>query len=163
MNSRLLLLFFSFIYFSSSFADSNIIIADFSNKNLTKWEPHSFNGTTNYELFKDNQITVLKAVSTGAASGLIKKQQIDLSKTPYLNWSWKVDRALFRLTETFKKGDDFAARIYVVKDGGIFFWRTLALNYVWASGQKKLTTWDNPFTANAKMMAIESGNALKQQ
>lgn len=156
-------IFVGLVYFSKSIADSEIIIADFSNNNIKKWEPHSFQGTTEYKLFKDNEITVLKAVSQNAASGLVKKQQIDLTKTPFLNWSWKVEHSLYRLTETFKKGDDFAARIYVVKDGGVFFWRTLALNYVWSSGQAKLSTWDNPFTGNAKMISIQSGNSLKQQ
>jgi len=157
-------LFFSFLIASlPCLAQSNIDVANFSSSGLNGWEPHSFSGTTEYSLIQENNKTRLKASSKGAASGLVKKQQIDLHKTPFLNWQWKVDSTLYRLSETFKEGDDFAARIYVVIDGGIFFWRTLALNYVWSSGQKQNSLWDNPFTSNAKMLAIESGNEFKGQ
>jgi len=160
-----LLLLLGFLSFSSAIAETNnnITVASFSNNNLQDWLPHSFNGTTNYQLVKQDHITALKASSQKAASGLIKKQQIDLSKTPFINWHWKVDSALYRLSETMKQGDDFAARVYVVVDGGIFFWNTLALNYVWSSNQKINARWTSPFTANAKMIAIQSGNQFKNQ
>lgn len=156
-------LLLSLICFSQAVADSKIVVGNFSQNDMSDWKPHNFQGSTHYTLTKENKRSFLKAVSQSAASGLIKKQQIDLQKTPYLNWQWKVESALYRLTETFKNGDDFAARIYIVSDGGVFFWNTLALNYVWSSGQKSNTVWDNPFTANAKMMAIESGNEFKGQ
>jgi len=143
--------------------NNTVSIGKFSQNDLTDWEPHSFEGTTHYKLVQQDLRTVLQATSQGTASGMVKKQQIDLQKTPYLNWQWKVDHALYRLSETFKEGDDFAARVYVVVDGGIFFWNTLALNYVWSSGQTQNALWDNPFTANAKMIAVESGNRFKNQ
>ncbi|MDQ6984596.1 MAG: DUF3047 domain-containing protein, partial [Ghiorsea sp.] len=59
--------------------------------------------------------------------------------------------------ENQKEGDDFTARIYVVVDGGFFFWKTIALNYVWSSSHNTGEKWDNPFTANATMYAVESG------
>jgi len=80
---------------------------------------------------------------------------IDLFETPFLNWSWKIDNALPNLDETIKDGDDYAARIYVVKDGGWKIWNTLALNYVWSSNQDKDAQWNNAFVGdNAKMYAI---------
>ncbi len=68
-----------------------------------------------------------------SASGLFKKIHIDLNKTPYFNWSWKIDRSLKGLNERSKEGDDYAARICVVKKHALFFWKTRALNYVWSS------------------------------
>ncbi|MCF6208787.1 MAG: DUF3047 domain-containing protein, partial [Ghiorsea sp.] len=61
------------------------------------------------------------------------------------------------INENKKAGDDFVARIYVVVDGGFFFWKTIALNYVWSSSHQTGDKWDNPFTANATMFAVESG------
>lgn len=52
-------------------------------------------------------------------------------------------------------GDDFVARVYVVLNGGLFFWDTKALNYVWSSQQVQGATWDNPYAGEAvKMVAI---------
>lgn len=158
----------SFILFSLfatlAIADNEVIpVATFSQGDLSQWEPHSFNGLTQYQLITQDKVTILKATSQKTGSGLVKRQQIDLHRTPFLNWEWKVEKALYRLSETFKEGDDFAARIYIVVDGGVFFWNTIALNYVWSSGQAKNTLWESPFTSNAKMIAVESGNQFKNQ
>jgi hypothetical protein len=61
------------------------------------------------------------------------------------------------LDESKKQGDDFVARIYLIIDGGLFFWKTRALNYVWSSSFTRGQAWPNPFTANATMLAVESG------
>ena len=156
-----LLLFFIFPF--CSFAEENIIIGDFSKGNKNDWEDHSFEGKTKYSLVQDEDITVLKAESHASASGLVNKTRIDLAKTPFLNWRWKVDKSLYRLAETMKEGDDFAARIYIIIDGGVFFWRTLALNYVWSSSTPINSIWDNPFTSNAKMISVQSGNKNSKQ
>jgi hypothetical protein len=45
----------------------------------------------------------------------------------------------------------------VVFSGGLFFWRTRAINYVWSSNQPEGASWPNAFTGNARMIAVESG------
>ncbi len=132
-------------------------VGNFSKSDLLGWEKHDFKGETNYELSNADDQTVLRASSNNSASGLIKQVRIDLDVTPYLNWRWRIKQPLYRLAEDLKEGDDFAARVYVVIDGGIFFWRTMALNYVWSSKKPINTLWDNPFTGNAKMLALQSG------
>jgi hypothetical protein len=47
----------------------------------------------------------------------------------------------------------------VIVSGGLAFWRTRSLVYVWSSNQPKGSTWDNAFTDNAKVIALESGDA----
>ena len=122
-------------------------------------EAKEFDGHTQYTLNVDEskQQHVLQATSAKAASGLFREVRIDLHKTPFLNWSWKTNSSLQGIDETQKSGDDFAARIYVVVDGGYLLWNTIALNYVWSSSHQKGQRWDNPFTSNATMYAIESG------
>jgi len=131
----------------------------FSADTLHGWEEKEFSGTTKYELVVDKQTQkkVLKAQSTGGASGLFRKIKVNLKQTPYLNWSWKTDVLLKNINENEKEGDDFVARVYVVIDGGYFFWKTLALNYVWSSSHQQGEKWDNPYTSNATMYAVESG------
>ncbi|WP_372880443.1 DUF3047 domain-containing protein [Psychromonas sp.] len=141
-------------------ADKNLYLGNFSQGNLDNWEEKEFSGQTRYSIVKDSEDTtksVLKAESNNSASGLFVEKKIDLSKTPYLHWSWKTDKLYKDLNEGKKQGDDFVARIYIVVDGGVFFWKTEALNYVWSSSFREGQVWANPFTANATMFAIESG------
>lgn len=144
--------------FSIASAEERLVIADFSSRSLAGWEKKVFSGETRYDLFRLDQQTVLKAVSENAASGLVKKIRVDLQQTPYLNWRWRTESRLEGMNERQKSGDDYVARIYVVVSGGLFFWRTLALNYVWSSNQVKGESWPNAFAGdNAIMLAVRSG------
>lgn len=119
------------------------------------WEEVRFNGLTDYQLVKQNHVAFLRAESKKSASGLLFKKDINLSKTPYLNWSWRLDKALPELPETRKSGDDYVARIYLIHEGGWFFWQTKALNYVWSSRKVKEKTWSNAYAPdNALMKAV---------
>ncbi|MCF6336908.1 MAG: DUF3047 domain-containing protein [Gammaproteobacteria bacterium] len=143
-------------------------VANFSEGDLADWEEKSFEGNSQYRFvdaqtaginspnIKDKQ-QVLHASTQGQASGLFKEVNIDLTKTPYLNWSWQVQNLFKGNDEHSKNGDDYPARIYVVVSGGIFFWNTKAINYVWSSNQSAGSEWPNAFTGNAKMLAVRSG------
>ena len=132
------------------------LVGEFSRRILSGWEEKEFSGHTRYQLKRRaDDVSALYAVSQASASGLFKKIHIDLNKTPYLNWSWKIDQPLKGLDEHSKEGDDYAARIYVVKKHALFFWKTRALNYVWSSNQVRLSQWDNAYTSQAKMLAVQ--------
>ena len=136
-----------------------IVIGLFSLGKMVGWQSEMFDGETLYRLAKDKNKQVLMADSESAASGLVYKQQIDLQQTPWLNWSWKTESVLTGLDETKKTGDDFTVRLYVIVDGGLVFWQTHALNYVWSSSHEKGEKWPNPYTSNATMFAVEAGEA----
>lgn len=137
------------------FANDKVLISDFENTDLAAWESKSFVGETQYELIQEQNKTLLKASSAQTASGIALEKTIDLKATPFLNWSWKIDHQLSNLDEKSKAGDDYAARIYVVKSGGWQIWKTRALNYVWSSNQLMGSHWDNAFVGDkAKMLAI---------
>lgn len=139
----------------SVLAQGNVPIGEFSKGQLAGWEPKAFSGKTQYQLVKEGNNTILKATSNSSASGLGRKMRVDLTKTPVLNWMWRVDNKLENLNEQTKQGDDYAARVYVILDGGLFVWNTKALNYVWSSNQPRGTTWGNAFLPkNAKMTAV---------
>ena len=125
-----------------------------TNGNTQEWEQESFSGQTRYETVKLDDQKVLRAVSQGAASGLILAKQIDLLETPYLNWSWRVEEKLPQLDERSKNGDDYAARLYVLIDGGLMAWRTQSLNYVWSSSQDKGEVWDNAYVGSKVKMLL---------
>ena len=128
-------------------------------EDLSAWSGKEFSGQTHYQKHQTQPPvrTVIKAQSQASASGLFREIRVDLTKTPYLNWSWRVENTLQQTDETKKQGDDYPARIYVVVSGGLWFWKTKALNYVWSSQQAVNTDWPNAFTANAHMLAVDSG------
>lgn len=131
-----------------------IDIGQFSVGSTQGWKSKSFHGETDYLFEQDGNMTVLNADSNGTASGLGKKVTIDLRKTPYVNWSWKIDKSIGGINEKSKDGDDFAARLYVVKSGGALLWKTKALNYVWSGSQPRGDSWANPHKPkNAFMLA----------
>ncbi|MGD9923132.1 MAG: DUF3047 domain-containing protein [Pseudorhodoplanes sp.] len=141
-------------------ADEAVAISRFSNSSLRDWESRSFKGKTSYSFAADPEIksTVLKAVADGSASGRFRKIKVDLNKTPFLNWSWKVTNIFPGIDEQTKAGDDFPARIYVVVERGILGVSSLSLNYVWASQHSAGSLWPSPYTGQVKLLAIDSGS-----
>jgi len=137
----------------------NLVIGHFSQGRLDDWQVKEFAGFTDYKIITDANTTkhVLMANSHHSASGLFKEQRIDLQKTPYLHWSWKTKHLYSHINERSKQGDDFVARLYIVVDGGLFIWKTRALNYVWSTSSAKGESWANPYTDKAMMLAVESG------
>jgi Protein of unknown function (DUF3047) len=121
---------------------------------LATWQRESFQGETAYAL--DGE--ALRARCFDSASGLFLRQKIDLRATPVIEWSWRVD-AVFdgAVDEKTKAGDDFPARVYVVRESTVLVWRTRALNYVWASAMPPGVSWPNPFASQAHMLALRSG------
>ncbi len=133
-----------------------IEIARFSNGELDDWEEKSFKGSTRYRIrTDDDKGQVLHAQSNAAASAIGRRVQIDLTKTPYLNWHWIINNRLEGINEAARSGDDFAARVYVVKTAGVFGRNSKALNYVWSSNKPQGSVWSNPFKPkNSKMIAV---------
>jgi len=137
---------------------SELVLGNFSvNNGLNTWQEKEFSGNTLYQLVRLENELVLQANSKASASGLFKEQVIDLEKTPYLNWRWRIENRLSSLDEKTKAGDDYSARVYILVSGGLAFWRTRAINYVWSSNQAAGEIWDNAFAGEkAKMWALRS-------
>lgn len=131
-------------------------VGDFSNKDLSSWEQKSFDGETLYEIKGRSEAKYLYASANKSASALYKKIQIDLKETPYLNWSWRIDKSLSELNEQTKAGDDYCARIYVIVKTGLAPWKTKALNYVWSSNKAPNQSWPNAFTDKAIMIPLKT-------
>jgi hypothetical protein len=134
------------------------VIDDFRHGLGPGWESKSFQGETRYLPAVIEQVPCLKAEADNSASGLFYKIDYDAAAEPILSWSWRVDNLVSRGDARTKAGDDYPARIYVVFPS-LLFWRTRALNYVWANRLPEGQAIPNSFTANAMMVAVESGPA----
>ena len=122
------------------------------------WEEKIFDGTTLYETVRRDGRSVVRATSRGTASGLYLEQRIDLDATPILRWTWRVDDTLGDIDERTRAGDDYSARVYVIRSHPVFLWRTRAVNYVWASTQAQGETWPNAYTDASHNVAVRSGD-----
>ncbi|WP_250657158.1 DUF3047 domain-containing protein [Alkalimarinus coralli] len=137
----------------------HIVIGRFSSSELTGWEEKVFDNKTAYFFTKIDDQIVLKSVSNDSASGLFKEVTVDIQKYPYLNWRWRIENKLAPMDESQKAGDDYVARLYVMVSGGLFFWNTKALNYVWSSRSKKGERWPNAFAPdNNRMVAVRTAD-----
>jgi hypothetical protein len=139
-------------------AGAPILVDDFATGLRPGWTEKAFKGHTLYRPVTEDGRPALRAESRGTASGLYFPVAFDLSAHPRIAWSWKVSKSLRTGDERTKGGDDYAARVYVVFPSK-WFWRTRAINYVWAGGRPAGSTWPNAFTGNAAMFAVESGDA----
>jgi hypothetical protein len=156
---KTVLFLFAVLCASLAGAADRVSVGAFSTGNLDGWTAKIFSGETEYAIVENQGRRVLRAVSRATASGMYKRVQVDLTKTPYLHWSWEVENTLGALDETVKAGDDYPARVYVIASGGIFFWQTRAVNYVWANRQPQGAVWPNAFTASNRMIAVRSGDS----
>ena len=138
---------------------AELIVADFA-QGLGEWQERKFNGHTEYRLVELDSEQVLEARAEGTASAKYRELEIDLAQTPYLHWRWRIEATLGPdIDERSKAGDDYPARIYVVRRGGLAFWRTRALNYVWSSTQPEGARWPNAYAGeNVQLVAVNSGD-----
>ena len=129
-------------------------VGRFSQNDISGWKVRKFVGATDYSLTFVDGKPVLMADSQQSASAFYKKIRVDLGKTPFLNWSWRKEQPIDPGNELDKKGDDYVARIYVVKSSGSILSETIVLNYVWSYQHKKNDNWNNPFAGKkSKMLA----------
>ncbi|MGE3152982.1 MAG: DUF3047 domain-containing protein [Nitrospiraceae bacterium] len=145
------------------------------------WKPLTFKNVpkpTRYQLVKDGETLVVKAVSEAAASGLIREIKIDPKEYPIVQWRWKVANVLKKGDVTKKSGDDYPARLYITFEydperAGLFEKAKFqaakaifgpdvpfrALNYIWESKAAKGSIIPNPYTDWTMMVVVESGTA----
>lgn len=134
-----------------------LFVARFSAQDLAEWEEKKFSAATRYRLVPLDGTMVLAAESERSASALVRKIRIDLHQYPWLNWRWRVERRLDGADEKTRPGDDYAARLYVIASGGLVFWNTRAVNYVWAGQSDRGEVWPNAFAGDkAMMLALRS-------
>jgi hypothetical protein len=92
-----------------------------------------------------------------SASGLFYRREIDLERTPVVEWRWRVDAGFIGNDERSRDGDDYPARLYFVDERRVARWLTRALNYVWATHEPRGADWPNAYTTGARMIAVRSG------
>ena len=150
------------VFFCLPVCADEILLDDYKNGLSPRWVEKSFKGKTHYQVAREDDQLCIKATSRSSASALYYKIKYDLKDYPVVTWRWKVDHVLTKGSALYKNGDDYAARVYVVFPSWAF-WRTKAINYIWANKLPRGQAVHNPFTANVVMIAVKSGSGLTGQ
>ena len=141
---------------------SDVLLDDYQQGISKNWKEKSFKGLTQYEVVQEDGQRCIKATSDASASALYYEIDFDPREYPFLAWRWKVSNILAKGDELKKEGDDYAARVYVVFPS-VLFWKTKAINYIWANKLPQGQAVANPFSSNACMIAVQSGPSLVGQ
>ena len=140
------IIFLSFFTLSNAVAEK-VNVFDFTKEELkTLKVGKKYKGETTWTFGSNENGNFIKAEAEGMGSGLGKEVLIDLSKTPIINITWKVEKDLSGILENSKKGHDYAARVFVIKKTGSTALSNRAINYVFSSNNDVGKNWPSPYT-----------------
>ena len=141
------------------------LLGDFEDGWRENWIERQLRGLpTSYEVVEEDSNKVLQAYSEKSSSGLWHMLKIRLGSTGKISWRWKVDKVLSKdHPEKAKRGDDYAARVFVVFEPHYVSWKTRAICYVWAASQRAGSTYSNPYAESLKTIAVRSGDKDKKK
>jgi hypothetical protein len=145
LNKTLFLLLISFL-FSDIALTEKINVFNFTQDEFETLKVKKVKGKTTWNLGSNEKGNFIKAVAEGTGSGLGKEIQIDISKNPFINITWKVEKNLSGINENSKKGHDFAARVFVIKKTGSTALSNRAISYVFSSNNNVDDNWPSPYT-----------------
>ena len=146
MSIKFLLTLFVSLLFSNMILAENVTVFNFTEDELKTLKVKKVKGETTWRLGLNENGNFIKAEAEGKGSGLGKEVKIDLSKTPFINITWKVEKDLSGINEKTKKGHDYAARVFVIKKTGSTMLSNRAINYVFSSNQSVDENWRSPYT-----------------
>lgn len=139
---------------------SQKLLGDFQDGWTHHWMERKFTRQpTRYTVVREDGNSVLMAESEKSASGLWRMLDIHSVKTGKISWRWKVTHSLSEnVQERKKRGDDYAARVFVVFEPSFFSWRTRAICYVWAAHEPVGSIYKSPYSSSVGTIVLESGN-----
>ena len=133
---------------------------------------------TIYRVTRWDDVLAIEATSERSMSLLARPVEINLNRTPVLCWRWRVDAPLVKADMETRKGDDYAARVYVtfaMPASALNFTTRVklklarsiygdavpdaAINYVWDNRYPVGTRKLNAYTDRIHMIVAESGAA----
>jgi hypothetical protein len=141
------------------------ILGDFSEGWQKDWLERKYGGkTTVYQVVEDDTAKILKARSVEGASMMWHMLALKPGRLARIHWTWKIDDVLDKdIQERTKKGDDYAARLFVVFQPHLVNWKTNALCYVWATNEDVGSIYPNPYANNVMTIVVQSGKENRRK
>lgn len=137
---------------------------------------------TRYRIARIDGVIAIEGVADKSMALLARPLAVDIDATPVLCWRWRIDAPVAAADLRRKKGDDYAARVYVAFDipdkalsGGTKFKLGIArrlfgaavpdaaLNYVWDNRNPVGTALKSAYTDRAQLIVAETGGGRAGQ
>ncbi|MGD8697868.1 MAG: DUF3047 domain-containing protein [Gemmatimonadales bacterium] len=136
------------------------IRADYSEDWAQHWEDVRLASRVNrFTVVDEAGTSVLKAFSENSASALWHEIGIAPGDGDRVSWRWKVERPLVnKAREREKRGDDYAARLFVIFNAEPFSRQARAICYVWSSTEPVGAAYPNPYFSNVGTVVVQHGN-----
>jgi Protein of unknown function (DUF3047) len=137
-----------------------LLLGDFNRGWNLQWKERVLAKNANrYQLVNEGGKRALNIISDNSASGFWREWKVAPVQSGKIAWSWKVETSLAQNSkEREKKGDDYAARVFVVFEPHFFDWKTKSICYVWAAQEPEGSVFANPFSDSVGQIVLQSGN-----
>lgn len=134
--------------------------ADFGDGWMERWTEFRLDARINrFAVVEEDGRPVLRVESENSASALWHPFDLKPADGVGITWRWRVDAALPRnRRERDKRGDDYAARFFVIFDGEPFSTDARAICYVWAASEPVGSRFPNPYVSNVATVVVQSGD-----
>ena len=140
-----------FIVFSAAVCHGAPMV--FSPGDIQSWTAKAFVAETNYRPHTLDGQACLMAEAQSSSSGYFREEPLVVDNELIMSWSWYgLERTKIQ-NEGVKNGDDFMARLYVVRRHWMP-WRSQSLMYVWSHDKKTGEEWDSPYTGQVKIISV---------
>lgn len=143
---------------SLSAGEEVIILGKGKTETLAEWNKPVFAGTGSWSVVDDAADRVIKLRTESSSFALEKSIAVDLKKTPYLEWEWKVTVHPTGGSFASPEADDQAAQLLVVFPKTLFE-RRKVISYIWdpTAPKETVAAGAGPIYLNVKAMVVESG------
>jgi len=137
-----------------------VFLEDFQQGLTQHWvERRLASASTRYEVVQEGRNAVLIGRSDRSASILWHDLDLVPAEAGTISWRWKIEHAVSpNRREREKRGDDYAARLFVVFDPDEFGPSTEAICYVWAANEPLGAIYQNPYFDRIGTIVVESGS-----
>ncbi len=134
--------------------------ADFADDWKERWVEARLDTRVNrFVVVEDGGQPVLKVESENSASALWHPFALEPVKGSRIAWRWRVEATRSgNRREREKRGDDYAARFFVIFDGEPFSRDARAICYVWAAREPVGSKFPNPYISNVATIVLRSGD-----
>lgn len=136
-----------------------IILSKGRTDTLAEWDKPVHFGTGNWKVVDDAEDQAIKLRADSSSFALEKSITVDLSRTPFLEWEWKVTVPPAGGNFSSPDTDDQAAQLLVVFPK-TFFERRKIISYIWDPTAPKgaITSAAGPVYLNVQAIVVESGD-----
>ena len=148
------------VFAGGSAAQETLTLRETFDSGLDAWEQVRLDRRqTAYNTFDSGGDRVLVATSDNAAAGLVRRFETPPPARATLQWRWRVTRSLTENErERERRGDDYAARVFVMFGDRPFRRGTRALSYVWAGTEPVGARYRNPVVDDVATIVLQSGD-----